>query len=242
MKTVWAAERRGMGGGGGWAVAARRRVEEEEDERRRVRMEGTRLAGWRGVVGVQRRRRSRLLMEEEEEEETAAQLEAVEKTYQGAYPQEDILQCFASSIIFEMMPSIIGMWFFKLASVTVLAIVLGDGDLGGGGGSGWGGWLGSVGFVSAIFVMRLIMSSAMVVGGQVVPRPMMYLALTYDHRLIDGREAVFFLRLDKVRRGDGDARSGFGGRGGRDEGNGAKERTESASEGDCSRRGGGFGP
>lgn len=37
----------------------------------------------------------------------------------------------------------------------------------------------------------------MVVGGNVVPRPMMYIALTYDHRLIDGREAVFFLRSIK---------------------------------------------
>jgi 2-oxoglutarate dehydrogenase E2 component (dihydrolipoamide succinyltransferase) len=33
----------------------------------------------------------------------------------------------------------------------------------------------------------------MVVDGQVVARPMMYLALTYDHRIIDGREAVQFL-------------------------------------------------
>jgi 2-oxoglutarate dehydrogenase E2 component (dihydrolipoamide succinyltransferase) len=32
-----------------------------------------------------------------------------------------------------------------------------------------------------------------VVDGQVVVRPMMYLALTYDHRIIDGREAVQFL-------------------------------------------------
>jgi 2-oxoglutarate dehydrogenase E2 component (dihydrolipoamide succinyltransferase) len=31
------------------------------------------------------------------------------------------------------------------------------------------------------------------VGGQVVIRPMMYVALTYDHRLVDGREAVTFL-------------------------------------------------
>jgi 2-oxoglutarate dehydrogenase E2 component (dihydrolipoamide succinyltransferase) len=31
------------------------------------------------------------------------------------------------------------------------------------------------------------------VGDQVVVRPMMYLALSYDHRLIDGREAVLFL-------------------------------------------------
>jgi 2-oxoglutarate dehydrogenase E2 component (dihydrolipoamide succinyltransferase) len=32
-----------------------------------------------------------------------------------------------------------------------------------------------------------------VVDGQIVARPMMYLALSYDHRLIDGREAVTFL-------------------------------------------------
>ncbi|KAF3453425.1 hypothetical protein FNV43_RR03865 [Rhamnella rubrinervis] len=37
----------------------------------------------------------------------------------------------------------------------------------------------------------------MVVGGNVVPRPMMYIALTYDHRLIDGREAVYFLHRIK---------------------------------------------
>ena len=33
----------------------------------------------------------------------------------------------------------------------------------------------------------------MVVDGEIVIRPMMYLALSYDHRLIDGREAVQFL-------------------------------------------------
>jgi 2-oxoglutarate dehydrogenase E2 component (dihydrolipoamide succinyltransferase) len=33
-----------------------------------------------------------------------------------------------------------------------------------------------------------------VVDSRVVARPMMYLALTYDHRLIDGREAVTFLK------------------------------------------------
>ena len=32
------------------------------------------------------------------------------------------------------------------------------------------------------------------INGLVVARPMMYLALTYDHRLIDGREAVLFLK------------------------------------------------
>ena len=33
----------------------------------------------------------------------------------------------------------------------------------------------------------------MAVNGQVVIRPMMYLALSYDHRVVDGREAVTFL-------------------------------------------------
>ncbi len=33
----------------------------------------------------------------------------------------------------------------------------------------------------------------MVINGEVVARPMMYLALSYDHRIIDGREAVTFL-------------------------------------------------
>jgi 2-oxoglutarate dehydrogenase E2 component (dihydrolipoamide succinyltransferase) len=50
---------------------------------------------------------------------------------------------------------------------------------------------------SAILGMHSIVNRPMVVAGQVVPRPMMYIALTYDHRLIDGREAVFFLRRIK---------------------------------------------
>ena len=37
----------------------------------------------------------------------------------------------------------------------------------------------------------------MVVGGNIVARPMMYIALTYDHRLIDGREVVYFLQSFK---------------------------------------------
>ncbi|KAG6585877.1 Dihydrolipoyllysine-residue succinyltransferase component of 2-oxoglutarate dehydrogenase complex 2, partial [Cucurbita argyrosperma subsp. sororia] len=45
--------------------------------------------------------------------------------------------------------------------------------------------------------MPLIVPRPVVVGGNVVSRPMMYIALTYDHRLIDGREAVFFLRRIK---------------------------------------------
>ncbi|ESQ54579.1 hypothetical protein EUTSA_v10025546mg [Eutrema salsugineum] len=50
---------------------------------------------------------------------------------------------------------------------------------------------------SAILGMHSIVSRPMVVGGSVVPRPMMYVALTYDHRQIDGREAVYFLRRVK---------------------------------------------
>jgi 2-oxoglutarate dehydrogenase E2 component (dihydrolipoamide succinyltransferase) len=46
---------------------------------------------------------------------------------------------------------------------------------------------------SAILGMHKIQDRPMVVDGQVVIRPMMYLALTYDHRIIDGREAVQFL-------------------------------------------------
>ncbi len=46
---------------------------------------------------------------------------------------------------------------------------------------------------SAILGMHAIQERAVVIEGQVVPRPMMYLALTYDHRIVDGREAVGFL-------------------------------------------------
>ena len=46
---------------------------------------------------------------------------------------------------------------------------------------------------SAILGMHKIQERPMVVDGQVTVRPMMYLALTYDHRIIDGREAVQFL-------------------------------------------------
>ena len=46
---------------------------------------------------------------------------------------------------------------------------------------------------SAILGMHKIQDRAMVVSGEVVARPMMYLALSYDHRIIDGREAVTFL-------------------------------------------------
>jgi 2-oxoglutarate dehydrogenase E2 component (dihydrolipoamide succinyltransferase) len=46
---------------------------------------------------------------------------------------------------------------------------------------------------SAILGMHKIQERAVVVNGEVVVRPMMYVALTYDHRIIDGREAVQFL-------------------------------------------------
>ena len=46
---------------------------------------------------------------------------------------------------------------------------------------------------SAILGMHKIQDRPMAVKGTVVVRPMMYLALTYDHRIIDGREAVQFL-------------------------------------------------
>ncbi|MDG2375601.1 MAG: 2-oxo acid dehydrogenase subunit E2, partial [Woeseiaceae bacterium] len=46
---------------------------------------------------------------------------------------------------------------------------------------------------SAILGMHAIQERPMVVDGEIIVRPMMYLALTYDHRIIDGREAVQFL-------------------------------------------------
>lgn len=46
---------------------------------------------------------------------------------------------------------------------------------------------------SAILGMHKIQERPVVVDGQVVVRPMMYVALSYDHRLIDGRESVSFL-------------------------------------------------
>ena len=46
---------------------------------------------------------------------------------------------------------------------------------------------------SGILGMHAIKKRPVVVDDQVVVRPMMYLALSYDHRLIDGREAVGFL-------------------------------------------------
>ncbi|HZV82188.1 MAG TPA: 2-oxo acid dehydrogenase subunit E2, partial [Geobacteraceae bacterium] len=50
---------------------------------------------------------------------------------------------------------------------------------------------------SAVLGMHAIQERAVVRNGAVVIKPMMYLALSYDHRLIDGREAVQFLRRVK---------------------------------------------
>ncbi|KAH1001052.1 hypothetical protein HUJ04_013312 [Dendroctonus ponderosae] len=50
---------------------------------------------------------------------------------------------------------------------------------------------------SAILGMHGIFDRPIALKGQVVIRPMMYIALTYDHRLVDGREAVLFLRKVK---------------------------------------------
>ena len=46
---------------------------------------------------------------------------------------------------------------------------------------------------SAVLGMHRIEQRPVVIDGQIVARPMMYLALSYDHRLVDGREAVTFL-------------------------------------------------
>jgi len=50
---------------------------------------------------------------------------------------------------------------------------------------------------SAILGMHGIFERPVAINGKVEVRPMMYVALTYDHRLIDGREAVTFLRKIK---------------------------------------------
>jgi 2-oxoglutarate dehydrogenase E2 component (dihydrolipoamide succinyltransferase) len=50
---------------------------------------------------------------------------------------------------------------------------------------------------SGILGMHTIQERPVAAQGQIVIRPMMYLALTYDHRIVDGREAVLFLRRIK---------------------------------------------
>jgi 2-oxoglutarate dehydrogenase E2 component (dihydrolipoamide succinyltransferase) len=50
---------------------------------------------------------------------------------------------------------------------------------------------------SAILGMHATVDRPVAIQGKVEVRPMMYVALTYDHRLIDGREAVLFLKKIK---------------------------------------------
>lgn len=50
---------------------------------------------------------------------------------------------------------------------------------------------------SGVLGMHSIQQRPVAIDGQVVIRPMMYLALTYDHRIVDGREAVTFLKRIK---------------------------------------------
>ena len=50
---------------------------------------------------------------------------------------------------------------------------------------------------SGVLGLHRIEERPVVKDGQIVARPMMYLALSYDHRLIDGREAVTFLKTIK---------------------------------------------
>src|SRR5439155_7869541 len=52
---------------------------------------------------------------------------------------------------------------------------------------------------TAILGMHNIVKRAIVVGDDVKVRPMMYVALSYDHRVVDGREAVSFLVAVKER-------------------------------------------
>ncbi len=46
---------------------------------------------------------------------------------------------------------------------------------------------------SAILGMHAIQQRPMVINGEIIVRPMMYLAMTYDHRIIDGKDSVQFL-------------------------------------------------
>ena len=52
---------------------------------------------------------------------------------------------------------------------------------------------------SAILGMHNIVERPMAVNGEVKIRPIMYLALSYDHRIVDGKEAVSFLYKVKER-------------------------------------------
>ena len=50
---------------------------------------------------------------------------------------------------------------------------------------------------SAVLGMHNIIKRPVVIDGNVIIRPIMYLALSYDHRIIDGKEAVSFLKIVK---------------------------------------------
>ena len=50
---------------------------------------------------------------------------------------------------------------------------------------------------SGILGLHTIQDRPIALNGEVVIRPMMYVALTYDHRIVDGREAVGFLKTIK---------------------------------------------
>ena len=50
---------------------------------------------------------------------------------------------------------------------------------------------------SAVLGMHNIIQRPVVIEGKVEIRPVMYLALSYDHRIIDGKEAVSFLKIVK---------------------------------------------
>ena len=50
---------------------------------------------------------------------------------------------------------------------------------------------------SAVLGMHNIIQRPVVIDGKVEVRPIMYLALSYDHRIIDGKEAVSFLKIVK---------------------------------------------
>ena len=50
---------------------------------------------------------------------------------------------------------------------------------------------------SAILGMHATQERAVVVNGEIVIRPMMYIALSYDHRIVDGKGAVSFLKTIK---------------------------------------------
>jgi 2-oxoglutarate dehydrogenase E2 component (dihydrolipoamide succinyltransferase) len=51
---------------------------------------------------------------------------------------------------------------------------------------------------SGVLGLHAIHERAVVIDGEIVVRPMMYVALTYDHRVVDGREAVTFLKRIKT--------------------------------------------